>query len=173
MSLEHEDVRVNYESKYPVKRQVYMQTTGKLLPRRISQILRELGLKVWINPKQGNDIDLKVWYNDELILVGEIQNWSIGSLLSERRRNKMISNLNEYGCRRVVIYTTLDQKSLTKFSENGIDVLEIGFQLLPKSYYDYFKARDQIQKRKIDSNSTKEEIRNMLIDYLKRSIICI
>lgn len=161
------------QRKYPVRRQVYMQTTGKLLPRRLSQILKELGFKIWINPKQGNNVDLKVWINDELILVGEILNWSIGSLLSERRLEKMISNLNEYECRKVVIYTVLDQKSLSNFIESAIDVLEIGFQLLPKFYYDFFRVKNQIEKRKIDSNSTKEEIRNKIMNYLKRRIICI
>jgi len=160
-------------NRYPVRRTIYMQTVGRLLPRRVSQILKELGFKVWINPSQGNNIDLKVWNDDNLIIVGEILNWSIGSKLAEKRLNKMISNLNNFDCRKLLVYTTLDQASVSKFIQNGIDVLEIGFQLLPKSYYDFFSARRQIERREIDSATTKNEIKENLSSYLERSIFCI
>jgi len=159
--------------RYPVKRTLYMQTVGRLLPRRISQILRELGFKVWINPNQGNNIDIKVWSNNTLIIVGEILNWSIGSKLAEKRLNKMISNLNNYDCRKLLVYTTLDQASVSKFVQNGIDVLEIGYQLLPKFYYDFFSVKRQVERREIDSDVTKKEIREKISSYLERSIFCI
>lgn len=159
---------MNFEKRYPVERTVYMQTTGRLLPRRISQILRMLGFSVWTNPSQGNDIDMKVWHNDRLILAVEILNWSIGSNMSDKRLRKMISNLNKYNCRKLLIYTTLDEKSLSTFAQNGIDVLQIGYQLLPKSYYNFFSLKEQVKKRKIDSASTKEEITHRIISYLKK-----
>lgn len=159
---------MNSKKRYPVKRTVYMQTVGRLLPRRISQVLMALGFSVWINPGQGNDIDMKVWHNDRLILVAEILNWSIGSRMSDRRLRKMISNLNKYDCRKLQIYTTLDEKSLSTFNQNGIDTLQIGYQLLPKYYYNFFCSKEQVEKRKIDSAATKEEIKHRIISYLKK-----
>ena len=150
-----------------------MQTVGRLLPRRISQILRELGYNVWINPNQGNNIDLKVWSNNNLIIVGEILNWSIGSKLAEKRLNKMISNLNNFDCRKLLVYTTLDQASVSKFIQNDIDVLEIGYQLLPKFYYDFFSAKEQVERREIDSDATKQDIKEKIASYLERGIFCI
>lgn len=151
-----------------------MQTVGRLLPRRISQILRESGFKVWINPNQGNNIDIKVWSNNStLIIVGEILNWSIGSRLAEKRLNKMISNLNNFDCRKLLVYTTLDQASVSEFIQNGIDVVEIGYQLLPKFYYDFFSVKRQVERREIDSEITKKDIREKITSYLERRNICI
>ena len=159
---------VSLENKYPVESTIYMQTTGKLLPRRIYQILRELGLRVWINPKQGNDIDLKVWYDNSLLIAGEILNWSVKSLLSHKRQYKIVSNLEEYDCRRLVVYTTLDERSISIFAEEGIDVLRIGYQILPRHYYNFFLQKNQVENRRIDSAETKQEIRELLLNYLEK-----
>ena len=76
----------NFEKRYPIKRTSYTQSVGKLLPHGIGQIFQELGFKTWINSGQTNGVDLKVYDNqDNLLLVAEILNWSIGSLLSEKR----------------------------------------------------------------------------------------
>ena len=147
-----------------------MQTTGRLLPRRINQILREINpnLKVWTNPYQGNGIDLKVWYDGSLIIAGEVLNWSIKSKLPEKRRETMISNLHEFPCRKLLVYTTLENNHVSRFIQNGIDVLEIGYQLLPRFYYDFFLQKEQVIKRRIDSSAIKEDIRNKIVVYLKK-----
>jgi hypothetical protein len=157
-----------HDRRFPVEDHIYFQTTGKLLPRRISQILQELGYKVWINPKQGNDVDLKVWYDNELILVAEILNWSIKSRLSKKRRKKMISNLRQYHCDKVLIYTNLNRKHLPRFSFNGICYIKIGYQVLPKSYYEFFQNREQITNRRIDSKIVKQDIECKIKEYLRR-----
>lgn len=158
------------KKRYPVKRTVYMQTTGRLLPRRISEILREMNpnLRVWINPYQGNGIDLKVWHRSELIIAGEVLNWSVKSKLPEKRRETMISNLHEFPCRKLLVYTTLEGTHISRFIQCGIDVLEIGYQILPRFYYDFFLKKEQVIKRRIDSNATKEDIGNELVVYLKK-----
>lgn len=158
------------EKRYPVKRAVYMQTVGRLLPRRISQILKEINpdYTIWINPNQGNGIDLKVWYNNDLIIVGEILNWSIKSRLAEKRRENMISNLHEFPCRKLLICTTLEDNHVSRFIQNGIDIIGIGYQLLPRYYYNFFLEKEQVDKRMIDHNSTKEDIKNKIIVYLKK-----
>jgi len=155
--------------RYPVERTIYVQTTGRLLPRRISQLLQELGYKVWINPKQGNDVDLKTWYENELILVSEILNWSIGSKISKKRLRKMISNMKKYNCKKLLIYTILDEESLSKFRENGIDTIQIGYQLLPKCYHNFFDSKDQIERRKTDSKETRLDLKKKITAYLKRN----
>jgi len=68
----------------------------------------------------------------------------------------------------MVIYTILDERSISEFVEEGIDALQIGYQILPRYYYEFFLKKKQIEKRKIDSSKTKQEIRGLLIDYLKK-----
>jgi len=148
--------------KYPVKKSVYIQSVGRLLPHRIGQILKELGYETWINPRQGNDLDLKVWYRGTLIFVAEVINWSIGSNLSDERFRSMINNLSNYSCDKVLIYTVLKGNKVHEFKKNGIKTLEIGYQLLPRYFYNFFKKKRQITKRRIDSNRTRKDIKNKL-----------
>ncbi len=128
---------------------------------------------MWINSSQGNDVDLKVWDKDTLVIVGEILNWSIVSELARKRLRKMISNLKEYSCRRLMIYTHLDENSLLAFKESGIDTLGIGYQILPKYYYNFYASKGQVIGRKIDSKETRLDLKNKLIAYLRRNGFCI
>ncbi|MEM4733093.1 MAG: hypothetical protein QXD70_01015, partial [Candidatus Bathyarchaeia archaeon] len=57
------------KKQYPVKMNAYNQRVGKLLTHRICQIFKKLGYKTWMNPLQGNGVDIKVWRNGYLLLV--------------------------------------------------------------------------------------------------------
>ena len=149
-------------NKYPIEKTRYLQSVGKLLSHRICQILNELGYKTWMNPRQGNGIDVKVWHNNTLILVIEVLNWSIGSMLSKRRARNIISNLNQYTCAKAVIHTVLKKNDAHRFEDEGIITLEIGYQLLPEYFYRFFGRKGQTIKRKIDSRETKEDMRRKI-----------
>lgn len=168
-----------YSNKYPIEdKREYLQSIGRLLPHRIGQILKELnftkddGYRIWMNPKQGNDVDLKVWHNNALILVGEILNWCVKSWLSKKRKSWIIKNLSKYNCWRVLIYTTFSNEYLLEdLSVNGISLLKIGFQLLPKSFHDFFVRKNQVENRKKDSRVSKQDIKSKIIEYLQSSSI--
>jgi len=156
----------------------YLQSVGRLLPRRIEQILKELGLtedsgyRIWINSKQGNDVDFKVWHRDSLILVGEILNWCIGSWLSEKRKRWIVSNLSQYDSKRVLIYTIMKREDLLKdLALHGISVFKIGYQLLPRLFYDYFAEIDRVIDRRIDCRETKQDIKSKIADLLNSLLI--
>ena len=164
--------------RYPVKRSEYARAVGRLLPHRIGQILKELGLtedagfRVWINCSQANDVDLKIYFRDDLILVAEILNWSFRSRLSDKRSNNIVSNLLKYDCARLLIYTCLDERSIEYFTEKNIHLIGIGYQLLPKHFYKHFSKLDQVDFREIDSKKTKKDIRLNIQHFLKRTNFC-
>jgi len=163
-------------NKYPVLKNIYYQKVGKLLPHRIGQILKELGYneknhyRIWINPKQGNDVDIKMWHKGSLILVGEILNWSIKSQLSEKRFKSMTNNLSQFSCQKVVIHTLLPEEKVKIFQEKGIKTLEIGFQTLPKHFYNHFAIKGQTFGRKIDNKNTKIDIKIKIINFFKNNL---
>jgi hypothetical protein len=159
--------------KYPVKESRYYQSVGKLLPHRIGQIFQELDFVSWIAKGQLNDVDLKVFDDkDNLILVAEILNWCPYSGLSEIRKNWIITNLSKYNCKKLLIYTVLKNEDiLDYFAVNGISLLKIGFQLLPKSFYDFFARKNQIESREIDSRKNKRYIKSKFEEYLQSSNI--
>jgi hypothetical protein len=164
-------ISVNYK-RYPVdSKRKYLQSLGKLLPHRIGQIFQELGFRSWIAKGQSNDVDLKVFDDkDNLILVAEILNWSSHSRMSEIRRNWIINNLSRYNCHRLLIYTVFEnEKILDDFDDYGFSLLKIGFQLLPKSFYNFFVRKNQVENRKRDSRVSKQDIKSKIIEYLQSS----
>ena len=154
-----------HRKRYPVEKSRSYQCVGRLLPHRIGQIFHELGFKTWVNPKQGNDIDLKVFLGNKLTIAIEALNWSVGSVLSEKRKNNIIKNLTKYNCKRLLIYTVLNKNApedLEDFTRNRISLIKIGYQLLPKEFFKFFFEKRQIDFRKIDSSETKEDIKKKL-----------
>lgn len=157
--------------KYPIKRTDYTRSVGKLLPHRVSQVFQELGFGTEIALGQENDVDLKV-YNEEghLILIAEILNWSLFSLLAIKRKKNIIDNLLKYDCKKFLIYTCLHNESiLNDLSKYEISLVKIGYQLQPKHFYDFFASKNQIELRKIDSRETGQDIKSKILQYLQSS----
>jgi len=157
--------------RYPIHKTRYLQSVGKLLPHRICQILKEMGYKTWMNPRQGNGIDIKVWRNNILVLVIEVLNWSIKSKLSEKRFKNIVGNLNQFNCPKALIHTVLERNDIKKFEDEGIITLKIGYQLLPRYFYEFFSKKGQTRMRKVDSRKTKEDLEEKLQMLLHRALI--
>lgn len=164
---------VNSDKRFRVRQSVYDKCVGKLLPHRIGQILKELGFRTRIFEVEENGVDIKVFDNDNrLILVGEIVNWSHRSYMNNSRITKIISNLSEYQCQRLFIYTAIGGESLLKnLDDYGIPKLKIGYQLLPKFFYDHFAKKDQVILREIDSRITRRDIKTKVGKFLQSSAI--
>jgi len=163
--------------RYPIKKSEYARAVGRLLPHRIAQILEELGLtenvgfEVRVNCSQANDVDLKIFYRGNVILVAEILNWSPRSRLSNKRKNSITKNLLKYNCVRLLIYTVLDGHSIEYFTKKKICLLEIGYQLLPRSFYNFYKDKNQIEHREIDSKKTKRNIKSKIAQFFRSKVI--
>jgi hypothetical protein len=161
----------DFDRRYPVGQSTYLQNVGRLLPQRIASILRELGFTVWINEGQSNGVDLKIFDdNNNLLVVAEILNWSPYSELSNKRKESIISNLLHHSCRRLLVYTTMKNESILEdLSSNNVSVLKIGFQILPQEYYDFFCRKNQITLRRAASAEATEHIRSLLTQCLRSS----
>lgn len=155
--------------RFPCKQIEYTKTVGRLLPTILGEIFAELGFKVKVNPQQENGVDIEVFLGDNLVLVAEILNWSIASRLTNRRKGNIITNLNEYNCNKVLIHT-VPLSNLHALRENGIDLMEIGYQLLPETYYDFFLTKGQVESRNIDSDLIRSDIRGKVLDYINNHL---
>lgn len=158
--------------RFPCEESEYKKIVGRLLPDILEEIFTELGFEVTVNHQQANGVDLEIFQEDNLILVAEVVNWSIGSRLTHKRKNSYIRNLSEYDCNKVFIYT-VSLSNLDGFKENGIDLLEIGYQILPQTFYNFFLAKEQVERRKIDSTDVRQDIKEKIRSYLERYILCI
>ena len=79
--------------RFPCKQMVYTKYVGKLLPNILEEVFNELGFRVKVNHQQANGVDLEVFLENNLILVAEVLNWSIGSRLTNKRKNNYISSI--------------------------------------------------------------------------------
>jgi hypothetical protein len=154
------------DRRFPIERKKYIQSVGKLLEHRLGQIFQELGFETEIAKGQGNGLDIKVFRGNSLIIVGEVFNRSVRSSLSKKNKAGIIRNLSSYGCEKVLIYTCLQNKSILEDFPPGIFLLEIGYQIQPKFFYDFWARRNQVTLREIDSRETRQDIKSKLIDYL-------
>jgi hypothetical protein len=159
--------------RYPDNQREYCQSVGRLLPAIVAAILRDLGFRVWVNEGQSNGVDLKAFdKKDNLVFVAEITNWSSFTRMSEERKNWIISNLSQYECNKVLIYTALENESiLSDLSFYGISLLKTGYQVLPENYYEHYARKNQVIRRRIDSEETRENIKSKIENYLRNSQI--
>jgi hypothetical protein len=157
------------DRRFPIDRHLYGKCVGSLLQHRIGQILQELGFKTKIVKVEGNDADVVVYDGkDHPILAGEILNWSTGSYMNDRRKNGIIHNLSPYSCRKVLICgAPKEEPLLDDLSLHDISILRIGYQILPRYFYDFFVELKKIDSRRIDSRETRSELKSILVNLLK------
>lgn len=156
------------DRRYPDAQEKYCQIVGRLLPTIVGIVLSDLGFRVWINKDQSNGVDLKVFdKGNNLVLVAEILNWSLFSRMSEKRKNWIVCNLSEFSCNRVLIYSTLqNEQILDDLCLYHISLLKIGYQVLPKSYYEHYVKKDQAICRRLDNEETRKEIRSKIVFFM-------
>ena len=155
--------------RYPIEKHRYLQCVGKLFEHRIGQIFEELGFKTEIAKGQSNGVDLKVYDNeDNLILVAELVNWCPYSKPNIQRKDNVVSNLSQYHCKRFFIYTTMKGESiLDDLRLHDVSLIKIGYQILPKYFYDFYARRNQVILRRIDSRETRQNIKSKIMDFLQ------
>ena len=155
-------------SRYPSGQQKYCTTVGRLLPQIVAQILNDLGFVVNNKEDQSNGVDLEVFDKEnKQVFVAEIINWSCFSEMSNKRKSWIITNLSKYNCKRVFIYTVLkNERTLADFSTLGISLLKIGYQVLPKSYYEHFAGKGQLVLRRFDSEETRKDVESKIAKSL-------
>ncbi len=148
----------------------YSRIVGGLLLTILQEIFTELGFNVRNRPQQANGVDLEIFRENHRLIVIEVLNWSNRSRLTDKRKNNIIENLNEFVCDKMLIHS-VPLRNLDGIEENGICALEIGYQVLPEEFYDFFLARRQVERRRADSELVRGEIGEMIADYINDHLV--
>lgn len=155
---------------YPVSRIQYTREVGELLVHTVANILWELGFSPYIKPVNANDCDILVHNNGKLVLAIECLNWRFGDYLDLKRALSIRRNLKQYKCHRLLITSFLDIGDNLKYitQDGSIDVLSIGFQLQPSSFYNYYADHGVAEDMgmKPDQKQSLEIIRDKIMKYL-------
>jgi len=154
---------------FPCKKEEYCKIVGDILPRLLARIFCELGFRPLLNARQTNGVDIEAYRDDSLVLVGEILNWSISSRLSNKRKDKIVENLCMYSdsCKRVLFHSVPMSNIDDVFSENNIDLVCFGFQILPQDFFNFFLEKDQVIRRKQLNRETMNLVKNRVLNYLR------
>ena len=160
-------------TRFPCDKRKYTRVVGEILPKLLEEIFTELGCEPKRYHLQATGVDMKIFLDNKLAIVVEVLNWSIGSRLTDWRKSCIIRNLNKYNnCKRLLIHTVpLD--SVAGLEANQICTIEIGYQVLPKEFYQFFLKKGQIERRKFISESVKSEIKSKILEYLDNDFYAI
>lgn len=156
-----------FKKRYPLAKSEYLKAVGTLLPHRIGQILQNLGYTAHIESIHSNGVDLKVSSNEDLFLVAEILNWSPYTELNYKRRSCIQRNLCKYNCYKVLIYTSMkNSEILEPLLDEGIILLCLDNQILPKVFHEFYQQRNQVENRTVDCKENIEHVRRKIISCL-------
>ena len=165
MSDEASDNARREHFRFPCEQTEYIKTVGKLLLTILCGIFTELGFEVKPRSLEANGVDMEVLLASRLALVIEVLNWSIGSRLTDNRKDNIIRNLCAFDCNRLLVHT-IPLSNLHGLEENEIDIIQLGYQVLPETYYDFFLTKEQVERRRIDCDSTRRDIRAKILEYV-------
>jgi len=125
-----------FYNKFGVSPREYNSKVCEAQTEWVKEVYEELGYQVEVSRTQGNGVDLKVKdKRGNLILVAELWNWRYGSNPHWKRLKKVLENLTDYQCIRVLIISTMKEPyrsqliSLCKI--NQILYVELGKQINP------------------------------------------
>lgn len=148
---------------YPTERITYNKTIGDLRVNNIALVVRqELGFVVQTYPIESNGIDISFHYtNGEMLAALEVTNWRRTSFFDIDRRRRIINNLRQYPCTRLLVVSFIDniqnpKDFVRELADNNIRIIDLGFQTQPKTYDNWFQWNQPLVW--IDSRTPEEPL---------------
>jgi hypothetical protein len=129
--------------KYPVSRLDYTYKTGFIAEKLVSDILKEEGIDVEPHNVCENGVDIKA--KDTHIGI-EVWNWCKPHEYSSRIQS-VLENLKPFQFRALVtsfISDTVKDYVINTYVMSPILIVELGFQILPKEYKEFYKNRKDV-----------------------------
>lgn len=159
----------NIFGRFPCKPNEYCKIVGSLLAKLVADMLEGFGFRTEVNVTNKDEADIKVYQNDQLIIVGETLNWSISSKLSTSRIEQIIRNLSQYDnrCRKALFYSVPIWNVAYWAHQNRVDLVCFGFQILPEDFYDFFYEKNIVEQTEPLNDDTKNAVKEKIEEYLR------
>lgn len=127
----------------------YNHAVGQLRVEIIKDVLEnEMGFEVITRPVTSNDVDVKVFYNDMLLAVMEVQNWKRSSYFNNVKGERALRILRKYDCVRLLVVSFEENVFDTPgdFVENlafsNVRIVSMGYQVMLPKYYQMFQEHN-------------------------------
>jgi len=159
--------KVSYKF-YPTLRSDYTETVGKLTEMGTSKIIMDRGYDVEPHLVQDEGADVVI---PSLKGAIEILNWK-ESHYYDKRIESIVENLRKFDCKGLLV-SFINEEARMKIKSKIPDIVikELGFQILPNKYYEFYNNRNQTDNRRFWSKRTEKHLGNVIDsiiqDFLK------
>jgi hypothetical protein len=129
--------------KYPVHRIEYTYMTGSIAEKLVSDILREEGIEVVPHNVNENGVDIRA---KDVDIGIEVWNWSRPHEYNSRVQS-VLENLKPFQFRALVtsfISDTVKDNIIDNYVISPVLIIELGFQILPKEFKDFYENRKDV-----------------------------
>ena len=159
VTIEHKDS--SKRDIYPEIRSDYTYRVGSLFEELIRESIEDMGFDTELKDvnTEGVDIDTE----DKKIGI-EAWNWSSEHSYLKREES-VLHNLRPYIVRILFasfINKEAKQRIESHYKEDPVIVKEIGYQVLPKKYYGFYKKYDRLEGKRFVSKRLKKELKNII-----------
>jgi hypothetical protein len=163
--------------RYPESRAIYTVKVGRTRELQLRRIFENNGFLVRTNPVSNRKCDLELYSSKDIhhktrIMIIEVTNENFGSFYESKWIKQKISLFRRYRkepkpLKLLICSFRTSFKDIDKLEcESGCYAIELGFQVLPENYYNFWKKKNLVQYRRPDDlesyDLTKEKIESFL-----------
>lgn len=179
--------------RYPESRSIYTLKVGRTRELQLRRIFENIGFLVRTNPLSRRKCDLELYSKEDIyfkrrIVVIEVTNENLssydstwtkrkGSFYSSKWIKQKISLFRRYRkepkpLKLLICSFRGSFQDIDKLEcESGCYTIEIGFQVLPQNYYDFYKKKNLVQYRRPDDSESYDLTKEKIESFLKQNSI--
>lgn len=168
--------------KYPESRAIYTQKVGSTREIQLRRIFENNGFLVRRNPISNRKCDIELYDKSDVhhkrrLAIIEVTNENLGSFYDSKWIKQKISLFRRYRkepkpLKFLICSFRSSFKDIDKLEYgSGCYAIEIGFQVLPESYYNFFKKKNLVQNRRIDDSDSYDLTLEKIESFFKENSI--
>lgn len=150
---------------YPLPRHQYCQTVGEVGEHTVAWVFQTIFEEenvVIHSSISANGVDIQI---PSLSVGIEVWNWSSNHCYWSRVRD-VVRNLSSFRCK-ILVAAFVSETVRQYFDNQGIFVIELGYQLIPHEFLEWFIVNQSMHKKKVsESRRTRRILFNKIISAL-------
>ncbi len=164
-TFKHSSTEIVSFYQYPLPRYQYCKTVGEVGEHTVAWIFQTIFEEenVLIHSSvSANGVDIQI---PSLSIGIEIWNWSSNHCYWSRV-NDVVRNLSPFKYK-ILITTFLSERVRQYFNDEGIFVIELGYQLIPRKFLEWYTLNQSMDNKKVsESKRTKRILFNKIFSAL-------
>jgi hypothetical protein len=168
--------------RYPEARSIYTKKVARTRELQLRRIFENNGFLVRTNPFSKSKCDLELYSKEDVhyktrLVVIEVTNENLGSFYDSKWVKQKISLFRRFKknpkmLKFLICSFRSSFKDIDKLEySSGCYAIELGFQVLPESYYNFWKKKNLVQYRRPDDSESYDLTKEKIESFLKQNSI--